>query len=173
MNGLAVLDITGLNKERPKTKDLSIFCRNTIVYLQIVIIARNDFTKNGGDMMKYIDRRKHPRVETSNLISHVSIDENGHCFSNGLGRALNISRSGVLLETAFPIEAKFVSLMTEDMDNNLIEIKGGLIYCKEVDSNMYHAGINFIGTADEIAEFATRLIKVYSYRKNNVVLAVA
>lgn len=59
------------------------------------------------------------------------------------------------------------------MDNNLIEIKGGLIYCKEADSKMYHAGVNFIGTADEIAEFATQRIKVYSYRKNNVFLSVA
>ena len=123
--------------------------------------------------MKSSDRRKHIRVETSNLISSVSIDENGQWVSHCMGRALNVSRSGMLLETPFPIGSKLVSLMTLDMDNELIEIKGCLIYCRKTDSKMYQAGVNFVGTEDEIAKFAAQLIRVYSYRRNNVFLSVA
>ena len=81
-----------------------------------------------------VDRRKYPRVNTINLISYVTIDETGRWIFQGMSRALDISRGGILLETACPIESGCLSMMTVDMDNNLIEIKGELIYCSKSDT---------------------------------------
>ena len=61
-----------------------------------------------------------------------------------MGIELNIN-TGIILETAYPIESGCISMMTVDMDNNLIEIKGELIYCCKSDTAMYHSGIKFIG----------------------------
>jgi len=119
------------------------------------------------------DRRKHTRVKTSNLISHESISKEGQIVSRSMGKALNVSQSGILLETAHPIEAENVLLMTVDLDNNLIEMKGRLIYCKKTDSGMYQAGISFTGSEDETAKFAGRLIKLHHHRKHNMIVQIA
>ncbi len=123
--------------------------------------------------MDAADRRKHARVETSNLISYESINKDGDIVFNSMGKALNVSRSGILLETAHLIAAEYVSLMTVDLDNNLIETKGRLIYCRKTDSGMYHAGIRFAGSKEETAKFAVKLIKLYHHRKHNMIVQVA
>jgi len=119
------------------------------------------------------DRRKHVRVETSNLISYESINKDGEIVLNSLGKARNVSRSGILLETAHLIAAEYVSLMTVDLDNNLIQLKGQLIYCRETDSGLYQAGIRFAGSKEETAMFAVKLIKLYHHRKHNMIVQVA
>ena len=114
------------------------------------------------------DRRKFPRIKTSNLISHVTIDESGRWISQGMSRALDISQSGIMLETAYPLESGILSMMTVDVNNNLIEIQGELIYCHRSDSAMYHSGIRFFGTNDQVTQFITNIIKVYVHRKNRL-----
>ena len=115
-----------------------------------------------------VNLRKHPRIKTSNLISHVTVDDHGKLISQGLGRALDISKGGILLETPHPIESGLVSLMAVDLNNSIIEIKGELVYCKKTASGIYHSGIKFVGTNEQVANFAIRLIKEYHYRKNNL-----
>ena len=113
-----------------------------------------------------VDRRRYPRVNTINLISHVTIDATtGRLIFQGMSRALDISRGGILLETVYPIESGFLSMMTVDMENNLIEIKGELIYCCKSDTAMYHSGIKFIGTDEQIIKFVAEIIKVYNLRE--------
>jgi hypothetical protein len=114
------------------------------------------------------ERRKSARVKTDNLISHVTIDEAGRWTSQGMGRALDISRTGMMLETACPLESGHLSIMTVDVNNKLIEIQGELIYCRKSDTAMYHSGVNFIGTNDQITKFVTQLIKVYFRQKNKL-----
>ena len=115
-----------------------------------------------------VNLRKHPRIKTSNLISHATADEHNKLISQGLGKALDISKGGILLETPNPIESGLVSLMAVDFDNNIIEIKGELVYCKKTASGMYHSGIKFVGTNEQVANFAIRVIKEYNNRKNNL-----
>ena len=118
-----------------------------------------------------VERRKCPRVNTTNLISHVTIDGTGRWIFQGMSNALDISRTGILLETAQPITPGCLSMMTVDMDNNLIEIKGELIYCSNSGPSTYHAGIKFISTDEQVIKFVTHMIKVYNHRKNNVLIA--
>jgi hypothetical protein len=112
-------------------------------------------------------------VKISNFIMHESIDKEGKIVSSSMGKALNVSRSGIMLETALPIEAENVLLMTVDLDNNLMEVKGRLIYCRETDSGMYQSGISFTGSKDETAKFAVKLIKLYHHRKHKLTMHVA
>ena len=119
------------------------------------------------------DRRKLPRTKTRNLIALVSVDQNGKKISQGLGKALDISKGGMLLETPHPIEAGLISLMAVDKDNILFEIKAELIYCKKVDKGMYQAGIKFSGTELQVLNFVKRLVKEYNHRKNSIPIALS
>jgi len=115
-----------------------------------------------------IDRRKHQRIKTQNLISHFSIDEKGKLASQGIGKALDISKGGMLLETPYPIESELLSLMAVDLENNLFEISGRLMYSKNSSAGMYLSGIAFVGSDEQVAKFVIKLIKEYNYRKNNI-----
>jgi hypothetical protein len=90
-----------------------------------------------------------------------------------MGKALDVSRSGLKLETAYRIEADRVSLMTVDLKDRLIEIEGRPVYCKKTDSGVYHTGIAFIGPEEKIKAFAMKLVKLYHHRKHNMFIRVA
>ncbi len=114
------------------------------------------------------DRRQFARAKTRNLIAHVSVDRNGKKVSQGMGKALDISKGGMLLETVYPIEAGQISLMAVDKDNNLLEIKAELVYCKKMALGKYQAGIKFSGTESQVLNFVKRLIKEYNHRKHTM-----
>lgn len=97
----------------------------------------------------------------------------GQVVSRNMGRDLNVSHSGILLETAYSIDEEHVSLLTLDLENKLIELKGRLIYCRKTKSDMYHAGIEFTGSAQEAARFAVKLIKLYRHRKHKMRVQIA
>jgi hypothetical protein len=119
------------------------------------------------------ERRKFPRTKTRNLIAHVSVDHNGKMISQGLGKAIDISKGGMLLETPYPIEAGLLSLMAVDKDNSLFEIKADLVYCKKVAPGMFQAGIKFIGTELQALNFIKRVIQEYNHRKNTLYIALS
>ena len=114
------------------------------------------------------DRRQFPRIKTRNLISHLSFDDNGVKISQGLGRALDISKGGMLLETPHPIPSAQLSLMAVDKDNILFEIEAELVYCKKSAPGFYQSGIRFIGTEEQVISYVTRLIKEYNSRKKTL-----
>lgn len=116
--------------------------------------------------MTDMERRRFPRVKTCNLISYMAIKKNGAVTDLGMGRALNISQNGIFLETPRLVFSDYISLMSVDMDNKLIEIKGKVIYSGTHRSGLFGNGIRLQGEHHENIQFATRLIKVFHTRKN-------
>ena len=122
--------------------------------------------------MEKPDRRKYPRVDVYSSISYVCIDIDGKLIDQNMGVALNISQSGILLETGRPIESNIVSLMFVDLEEKLAEIRGEVAYSKQKESGMYFNGIHFKGNHEENIQFAERLVRAYHYRKSDFVLVV-
>ena len=122
---------------------------------------------------KGADNRKFPRIQTRNLIAHMSVDQNGKKLSQGMGKALDISIGGMLLETPDPIAAGQISLMAVDKDDNLLEIKAELVYCVKSDSGKYRAGVKFSGPESDVVTFVKRLIKEYNHRRHSISMALS
>lgn len=116
----------------------------------------------------YVNRRKHKRLKTRNLIYHVFYDKAGRLTFQGLSKALDINRKGILLETPEPFDSGLVSMMATDVDNHLIEIDGNVVYCKESPNGMYRSGIAFVGEDEQVATFVTELIKQYNLKKKEI-----
>ena len=123
--------------------------------------------------MNKTDIRRYERVEARNPISYESIEKDGEIVFNSMGRTLNVSRSGIMIEIPHLIKAEYVSLSTVDLEGNLIRIKGQLIYCRRTDSGLYQAGIQFIASEDEKAEFAVQLIRLHHSQDNMIVNVAA
>ncbi len=108
------------------------------------------------------DRRKHSRVNTSNLISYVCIDPSGNETTQGMGRAINVSQEGILIETHKPIESKYIRLMLVGIEDELIQVKGNIVYCLPDQSKMFRTGIQFFETKEKILSFVINLVKIFS-----------
>lgn len=122
--------------------------------------------------MENTDRRKFPRVDVYSSISYVCVDDKGNLIDQHMGVALNISQTGLLLETGHQLDTNFISLMFVDLDNNLAEIEGEIVYSQPVDSGRCQNGIQFRGSHTDNIEFAQKLIRAYHYRKSEFVLVL-
>jgi c-di-GMP-binding flagellar brake protein YcgR len=113
-----------------------------------------------------IDLRQHARVQTCNLISYACLDEEGLVIKQGMGRALDISQNGLLLECGAPVESPFISLMSAGPDDRLIEIRGKVVHSRRTDGGAYRVGIQFTDeNSDGNIRFAANLIKSFHYRR--------
>ena len=112
------------------------------------------------------DRRKYARVGIENLVWYSLLDENDQTISQGMGKALNICRAGLMIETVHPIRPERILMNTVDMNNNVIEMKGKIIYCRKTDFEVYQSGINFIATEAKMDQFVIKLVKLHHLTKD-------
>ena len=102
------------------------------------------------------NKRKHERIQSLNL-SYICLDEDQNIVKQGMGRTLNISESGILLETHFPIEPKHVVQLTISLEENLLDLKGKPVHVRSSDEGKYEIGIQFVeldqGTSDLLKKF--------------------
>ena len=102
------------------------------------------------------NKRKHERIQSLNL-SYICLDEEENIVKQGMGRTLNISESGMLLETHFPIEPKHVVQLTISLEENLLDLKGKPVHVRPSDEGKYEIGIQFI----ELDQSASDLLKKF------------
>ncbi len=103
------------------------------------------------------DRRLHPRIDALNLIAYDCIDEDGQVVVQGMGRTLNISEGGILLETHIQIEQQYDALLSIGLENDLIDIKGKIVHSKPGKADKFESGIKFL----EIGEKELAILKLY------------
>jgi hypothetical protein len=107
------------------------------------------------------DRRRYQRVPTNNPITYVLVDENGTQIGQGIGKAVNVSQSGILLETGIQLRSTYILLISTDMDNKMMEIVGKVVFSKATDEGRFWSGIKFQGEHQDNVKFRRDLIRVF------------
>ncbi len=102
--------------------------------------------------------RKYDRIKSLNLLNYICTDENGKESIQGMGRTLNVSRGGILLETHVPIQLSHEVAFTIGIEDELIDIKGSVVYCKLNEKNKYESGINFFDINDTAQQILNKYI---------------
>ena len=102
------------------------------------------------------NKRKHERIRSLNL-SYLCLDEDNNIVKQGMGRTLNISESGILLETHFPIEPDHLIQLTISLEEDLLDLKGKPVHVRSSEEGVYEIGIQFI----ELDKNATKLLKKF------------
>ena len=102
------------------------------------------------------NKRKHERIQSLNL-SYICLDEDENVVKQGMGRTLNISESGILLETHFTIEPNHVVQLTISLEEELLDLKGKPVHVRSCDEGKYEVGIQFV----ELDQNATDLLKKF------------
>ena len=113
-----------------------------------------------------INKRKHERVDALNLLSYVSLDSDGKEWNQGMGRTLNISETGLQLETHEPIQTQYILQISIGIEDELVEIKGKVLYTNRGDSNMFETGIEFIQVKQDALSVLNKYINEFNNQFN-------
>ena len=105
------------------------------------------------------EKRKHIRVNALNL-SHVAVDDREEAVKQAIGRTLNVSETGILLETHFPIESDQNVELTLGFEEDLVNLKGKVIHLLNGETGKFEMGIQFT----DIDEEAIMVIKDFINR---------
>ena len=111
------------------------------------------------------DKRKHLRVDTLNLLNYVCMDDEGNVIKHGMGRTLNVSESGILLETHVPLEEQRDILLTIGFEDDLVDVKGKIVHSKPSEGEYFQSGIQFMEQDEQVRSILKLYIDVF--RKGN------
>lgn len=87
------------------------------------------------------NKRRYERVDAIHL-SYICIDEAGNVIHEGMGRTLNVSEAGILLETSFGTEPGQTLNVTLAIGEDLLDVNGQVVRVDEKD-DLYHTGVEF------------------------------
>jgi hypothetical protein len=88
--------------------------------------------------------KRTPRIKSINLVSYarhnesLKVDEDG-----GVARTVNLSESGILLETYSPLPLESVIEIDISLGDRLITVTGEVMRAESVDRGVYRLGIRF------------------------------
>ncbi len=129
--------------------------------------------QTGGKDQIFREKRSNRKIKTINPLSYDCMDRSNTRIAHGMGKALNISQGGILMETPHLIETEYILISTSGIRDKLIKIKGQVIYSKKVGSERYHTGIKFLVLDENIRTFVVELIKIFNLNKDEQLAHIA
>jgi c-di-GMP-binding flagellar brake protein YcgR len=95
------------------------------------------------------EKRTHTRVNSVNLLNYIYFDEDLKEESQGMGRTLNISETGLLLETNWPFKVEREVSLNISLEEQILSINGSVIYTNKDESGLSKSGIRFNNISDD------------------------
>ena len=108
------------------------------------------------------ERRHQPRIDALNLISYSCIDSDQNVVTQGMGRTLNVSEEGILLETHVIIDPTYSIELAIGLGDELINIKGNIIFSKPGKDEKFESGIEFVEMDNATLDILKKYIKIFS-----------
>ncbi len=115
--------------------------------------------------MKEMEKRKNPRIDALSLVSYTLMDDDGRALGRGMGRTLNISDGGILLETHAPVDPFDILGLDIGLRDNMVNIMGRAIYNKSETTDTYEIGVRFLETGSRQLRILSNFVNVYHAQK--------
>ena len=123
-------------------------------------MPQNDIKKERDGKMVSNDKRKHFRVNSLNL-SYVFVDGDNDEEKQTIGRTLNVSESGILLETYIPVNLNDKLLLTIGLKEDLVNIKGKVVHIVKGEHEKHEVGVQFTDKDDAASDILKEYIKAF------------
>ena len=111
------------------------------------------------------ERREHPRIDALNLLSYLVIDRKGQIVTQGVGRTINVSEGGILLETHIPISPDHSVSLFLALEGDLVDVKGRIIHCGVNDEGKFNTGIAFDHSDKTAKEMIANYVQAFTEKK--------
>ncbi len=112
------------------------------------------------ELMGRTERRKYIRPEALNLLDYLVVDDQGRQGDYSMGRTLNVSKGGILMETHIPLPQGQRVMITLGLRDELIDIMGKIVY-STFDACRHQNGIEFFHVADSDQQILNLYISAF------------
>ncbi len=107
------------------------------------------------------DKRHHPRIDSLNLIAYSCMDETDQVIAQGMGRTLNVSEGGILLETHIQFQKTHTVSLAIGLQDELIDILGKVVTSMPGKDDNFESGIKFLEIDDATLVILKKYIKAF------------
>lgn len=106
------------------------------------------------------EKRRSDRFDILHL-SCVQVYKNDSVFFEGMGRTLNVSKGGILLEIICDQSLSGHIVLWIALEDDLVVLSGNIIHCDSKGLQLYHVGIKFLKMSEKAAIILDKFIKVF------------
>lgn len=110
------------------------------------------------------ERRRYVRPESLNLLDYIVVDEHGVQGNYSMGRTLNISVGGILMETHIRLTAGQQVMITLGLEEDLVDVMGRIIHSTDSKDGMFHNGIEFFHASAEDRRIINKYVEAFHNR---------
>ena len=114
-----------------------------------------------GYNMSNSERRRYVRPESLNLLDYIVVDEQGVQGNYSMGRTLNISIGGILMETHIQLHAGQQVMITIGLEDELVDVMGRIIHSTEHKDGMFHNGIEFFHASVDDRRIINNYVEIF------------
>ncbi len=104
------------------------------------------------------EERHHPRVKNLSLVQVDRHDKEGLPADLATGRTLDISPGGIRLELHHPLPLRTIVEMSLALDNELVDVRGKVVYLEEIDDERCAMGVQFIDVDEATRQALERYV---------------
>ena len=112
------------------------------------------------------EKRQYSRYDSLNLL-HYEVPGDQQPEHQGMGRTLNVSESGILLETAFSLNAKDQVSLSVGFDEEILEIQGEAVRSKQKSEGVWETGVSFLSLEDRTRAILKNYIDIFQARHSD------
>jgi hypothetical protein len=106
-----------------------------------------------------MEKRKYTRITSSNLLSYTCMNIENMVVQQGMGKTLDVSEGGILLETHVPIDAGDTVHLDIGFKDEVATIVGNVAYTRQGENGRAESGIRFEACSDKGHEILLSFIE--------------
>jgi len=108
------------------------------------------------------EKRKHSRVDSIYLLNYVHRDEDDNALYQGMGRTINVSESGIMLETHVALNQADVVDVVVGLKEDMVPIRGKVVFTQTTENGRFRSGIQFLSIDTAALETLRRYIEAFN-----------
>lgn len=108
------------------------------------------------------EKRKHSRVDSICLLNFVRLDENAKATMQGMGRTINVSASGIMLETHLAFDEGDRVDVVVGLKEDMVPIRGKVVFTRAIATGRFQSGIQFLAVEAAPAATLQRYIDAFN-----------
>jgi len=109
------------------------------------------------------ERRRFIRPESLNLLDYLVVDDQGRQGEYSMGRTLNVSEGGILMETHIPLPIGQQVMITLGLEDTLVDVMGRILYAT-YDAGRHQNGIEFSSVAENDKQILDQYVDEFHKR---------
>jgi c-di-GMP-binding flagellar brake protein YcgR len=113
--------------------------------------------------MSMNEKRKYSRVDSIYLLNYEHIDKNNNdSVTQGMGRTINVSESGIMLETHIPFNENDIIKVVVGLKEDMVTIRGKVVFNRPTQTGRFQSGIEFLSIDDSSLKTLRRYINAFN-----------